>query len=70
VYFGAIGMRDWFAAWEILRYGELTTGVLTDSREGRSGASISYQYWTDAGQRFERHGKLISKEELPPKKIP
>jgi hypothetical protein len=70
VYLGAIGVRDWFAAWEVLRDGELTTGILTDWREGRGGASISYQYWTDSGQRFERHGKLVSKEELATKEDP
>ena len=70
VYLGGIRMRDWFAAREILMDGELTAGVLTDWREGRGGSSISYQYWTDSGQRFERHGKLIFKEELATKEGP
>ncbi len=70
VYLGVSGARDWFAAWEILRDGELTTGILTDWREGRGGASISYQFWTDSGQRFERQGKVISKEELAAEEDP
>jgi hypothetical protein len=64
VYFSISSIREWFVAWAVLRDGELTTGVLTDWHEGRSGTSISYQFWTDSGQRFERHGKVFSNEEL------
>jgi len=70
VYFAISGIRESFAGREILRDGELATGVLTDWREGRGGISISYQFWTDSGQRFERHGKVYSKEELRIEKDP
>src|SRR5712675_407438 len=70
VYFGISGILEYFIGREILRDGELTTGVLTDWREGRGGISVSYQFWTDSGQRFERHGRVHSKEELSNEKDP
>jgi hypothetical protein len=70
VYFGIGGIRGYFVGREILRNGELTTGVVTDWREGRGGISVSYQFWTDSGQRFEHHGKVYSKVELSNEKDP
>jgi hypothetical protein len=70
VYFGITGIREYFVGREILRDGELTTGVLTDWRERRGGISVSFQFWTDSGQRFERHGKVHSKDELSNKTDP
>jgi hypothetical protein len=64
IYFGIAGIREYFVGREILRDGELTTGVLTDWRESCHRISVSYQFWTDSGQRFQRHGKVHSKDEL------
>ena len=69
LFIGAAGLRDWIVAREILRDGELTTGLLTDWREGEHGPSIS-QFWTDSGLRFERRGKVVTKEELANEKDP
>jgi hypothetical protein len=70
VYFGTRCVRHWFSCWEILRDGELTTGVLTDWREGRSGPSISYRYWTNSGKSFECSGRVVSKKELADQEAP
>ncbi len=70
IYFGIGSIRQWFFSWEILKDGELTTGVLTDWREGRGGLSVTYQFWTDSGRRFERQGKVLNKEELADEKAP
>jgi hypothetical protein len=70
VYFEVTAIREWFIARDILRDGDLAAGVLTDWREGRGGVSVSYQFWTDSGQRFERHGKVVSKQELANEREP
>jgi hypothetical protein len=38
--------------------------VLADWPEGRNGLPVSYQFWTDSGERSECHGKVVSNEEL------
>ena len=49
---------------EALRDGLLTVGVITNWIDGKRGASIDYQFWTDSGEKFEGHGRLVSKEDL------
>jgi hypothetical protein len=70
IYLVIVEAREWSRAREILRDGVLTTGILTDWNEGRHGPSITYQFWTSSGQRFENRGTVKSKEELAVKEAP
>jgi hypothetical protein len=63
-YFCVLTIRAWLVNREVLRDGELTTGLLTHYDESRAGIYVRYQFWTDSGQRFERRGRVFTKKEL------
>ena len=65
VYFAIDFTREARQEREVFREGELTTGVITNwTDENRGGTSVTYQFWTGAGQRFEGYGTLVAKEDL------
>jgi hypothetical protein len=59
VFFGVARVRDIRKTREILRDGELTAGILTSWRPYRRyGNFLTYQFWSESGQKFEAVGRL------------
>ena len=58
---GAANVRSFLIEREVLREGELTSGVLTDWSKGRRGIWVKYQFWVSSGQRFEGTAKVNSR---------